>query len=348
VAMKKFRVAKLCVGLLCLLMATGLWGCGERTTEDSFEEEFTETITKIDLTAPESQKYRDWLEEFCTIPPTWGLEFLEPSSTSPKTNKPDIKESKSDWGREYVETSDARPVEESWKTWDWNDTWELELYSYDSNTRWDVLRARNKDTGETRFISEMFDLGLGFGGIFAVVHIDETCIIYSDSSGEEGWLYYFYALEQGESKYIGKRGDSGFLDGERTKWWYQECVDGSQALYYIDLRKMTTGDNDAEREIYREDGFYCRYACIAERDERSTIYFHINKVNLLNFIATYDLQDDRIVGFLELPLSDWHGMAQILPNRIYCFNQNLAIAYLQNSEKIDLSTIDFYVINLDI
>jgi len=366
---------RLCAALLCLLMTAGLCGCGERGDEKPSEEEFTEPITKIDLTAPENQKYREWLEAYFKNPiPDWKWEFIEPSSTSPKPDRPDMKPSiQDDWIHKGVEESYAQegPSQEDWKTWDWNDAWELELYcSRKSELGWDVLRARNKATGETKFIGETFnDAGIGFWSSFEAIYINEAYVVYR-CGHFDGWSYGFYALGQDKGLYIGRGRESGFLDEERTKWWYRE-YDYEQSdddsyppgylVSYIDLRKMAAGNADAEREVNIGNEYYCANGWMAERDGRSVACFGVSPwhpdLNALRdplCIALYDPLDDQIQDYLEVPPLGWTGMVQILPNRFYYFNDGQARAYIKKGDKINwdraeeqgLSAIDFYVINL--
>jgi len=348
---------KLCVGVLCLLMAAGLLGCGVRPAEDmpetAFEEEvFTQAVTKIDLSAPESQKYREWLEAYWTNPPLeLNVERIEPSSTEPKTNKPAIR---TDDYTSYLLAQEGFVEEESWKTWNWDDAWELELYCYKRGwVGWYVLRARNKVSGETQLIDDVFnDASHDFWSNFEVLYIDETYVIYRAGEMMESWWHYFYALGQEEAHCIGRRDQSGFLNEERTKWWHMEHNDDGPTLHYTDLQKLAAGDADAQRELsINETEAWFRDAWLAERGGRSVICFFTctyypdeNENRDPYYLALYDPLDGR-KDYLEVPLG-W--LTQIKPSRFYLFYMKPPNTFRMTYEELDLSTIDFYIINLDI
>jgi len=375
---------KLCAALLCLLLLAGLLGCGQK--EEPVEEEiFTEAITKIDLSAPESEKYRDWLEAY-SASNSWEPEVVEPSSTQPKPDKPDMNASNEEW---IFLVKGEGPAEESWKTWEWNDTWELEAYTYDrGGAAWYVLRTRNKTTGETQLISEVAaDIAGGYSNSFELIHIDETYIVYIFGDEYDGWTPCFYApgLDQGQRIDQGSS-PSGFLNAERTKWWYRDYVvladnvevdwpsemnymaldeeeyaywwrlSFDSVLYYIDLKKLAAGDADARREITR-GADQCTNAWMAERGGRSVVCFYV-MTGYPNskerdwgepyYIGIYDILDDEIKEYLEVPNLNWFETAVVLPNRIYSFRR-VYTPYTEQGESIlDFDNIDFYVINLDI
>jgi len=360
----------LCIALLCLLLA-GVLGCGERPVEDSFEEEFTETITKIDLSAPGNQKYREWLEACFADNSFWRDQVrIEPSSTDPKTNRPDIKESKDAWSHLIEESYSAEGLaNESWKTWDWNGIWELELYSYQKNeVGWDVLRARDKATGETQMIGETVNGLADSWGSFDVVHIDEAFVVYS--LGSDGWSYGFFTPGQSEVKYIGQSDGAGFLDEARTKWWYREYDYGQNdddsyppkhLVHYTDLRKMAAGDADAQREVLLESQYYCTNGWMAERNGQSVACFGVSTWNPEGncwwdplYLAFYNPLEDQTIDYLEVPPLGWDGMVRILPDKFYFFDLNQAKAYCKKGDQIDwdraealgLGGIEFYVINI--
>jgi len=327
-------IKKLCAALLCLLMVAGLWGCGERHSEEPFEEVFTETITKIDLSAPENQNYYDWLVEFYAQRGQHIQREFPPSSTESKADKPDINASEKA-RNEWVKYSLAqeKPAEEQWKTWDWNEIWELEQYRYEKDVLlWDVLRARNKTNGETQFIDELFYSNHDIPGYIEVLHIGDEYIVYG--SGEMGTMYtYFYTLEQNEKQYIGDGEMAGFFDNDPTKWWHRSKGTEDQ-LHYIDLRKKAAGDADAESEVFVGRNFWCRGAWMAERGGRSMACFLSYGAN----VVVYDPSEDRIEIELEVPQVGNPMIAAVLPDRCYYFDDTM----------YGWSRLDFYVINLDI
>ncbi|MDR2688124.1 MAG: hypothetical protein LBB75_10255 [Oscillospiraceae bacterium] len=359
---------KLCAALLCLLMAAGLWGCGK-------DEEFTEIVTKIDLAAPGSQKYRDWLEEYYASG-TGGREAIEPTSIGPKTDKPDMNASKEEL---IFLVKGEGPAKESWKTWDWTDAWELEAYSFRRDVGgWYVLRVRSKITGETQIIDEAAgDVVESFGCGFEMVHIDEAYVVYSFGDNES-WSYWFYAPRYGEGQRI-DRGSmpKGFLDETHTKWWYREYANAGDAseldyseldgeerarewhrmfdsvLYYLDLRKLAAGDADARREIIRGAN-QCTNAWMAERGGRSVMCFYVMTGDPYSrerdwgdpyYIGIYDPQEDRIQEYLETPNLNWCETVAVLPNRFYTFKEAYTVSE-EGKRMPAFDSIDFYVINL--
>ena len=367
---------KLCAALLCLLMA-GLWGCGEQGVEELPEEVFTEAITKIDLSAPGSKKYRDWLEKYFTEEPlNWDQEIVEPSSTRSKTPKPDIKTSKEvngffGWHNFTYEGAFV----EGWRTWDWNDTWEAEAYTYKNGNAmgWFVLRAHNKDTGETLLIDEVAgDIHEDNGVDFQVICIEEDYIVYRFGSVYNGWFYGFYSTGPGGglriSTYMGK----GFLDAERTKWWFEEYANMQEdfpprRLNYLDFRKLAAGDADWRHAVFGEGQNYnCINGWMAQRDGRDVACFLVLPIadwesgysytKMPLRFAIFDPLEGRVQKFLELPVVEYHEIAEIAPGGFYYFDSNydgggLSVffrqdEYARDRKELDYSAIDFYVINL--
>jgi len=382
---------KLCVGVLCLLMTAGLLGCGVRPAEDlpetAFEEEvFTQAVTKIDLSAPESQKYRNWLEEYYANPSLslWQeREFIEPSSTSQKMNKPDIKDSRNEW-RSMVEESYAQEgqIWEGWKTWDWNDTWELESYRYIQGwVFWEVLRMRNKVTDEIQMIDEIITdtAADDYGTDFEVTHIDKAYVVYSVGDWEQ-WSYYFYAFGQDERQFIGREGSAGFLDEERTKWWHRDYsykgdgpsgldyleLEGEEranewhrmldsVLHYVDLKKLAASDADARQEVAR-GADQCINAWMAERGGRSVMCFYVMTGYPYSkerdwgdpyYIGIYDPLEGQMLEHLEAPPMNCRTIVTILPSKFYTFSKVCTFSE-EGARKPVFESIDFYIINLDI
>jgi len=382
---------KLCVGVLCLLMAAGLWGCEQRPSEEPAEEVFTEAITKIDLSAPESQKYRDWLDKFYAIPyseePVPEQTGVEPPSTIPKSNRPNINEAKKDsyWYEMLSQSieegfSSEGAAEENWKTWGWNDDWELEAYEYKKNyLGWEVLRARNKTTDETRFIHEVFNDASGDNGWsnFRIAKIDESYIVYCIDDWMFSTRYFFFALGQEKPCFIGFAEKSGYLDETQAIWWYvdyapwgyenyNESAEYIYSLRYADLQKMAAGEKDAERIMFGNDeDWTLRQVWLTERGGHDIVYFYFSQITSIpigpggtqyeygpHYIGAYDPLTDSTSDFFELPFIEINSAYlsdPISPSGIhYYFDGQQAYPYFKNGEEIDLSAIDFYIINLDI
>ena len=378
---------RLCAALLCLLVTAGLWGCGERAAEDSpedsFEEEvFTQPITKIDLSAPESQKYRDWLDKFYANPyseePVPEQTVVEPPSTIPKSNRPNIKASKKDnsWYEMLSQSieegfSSEGAAEENWKTWGWNDDWELEVYEYKKNyLGWEVLRARNKTTDETRFIHEVFNDASGDNGwsSFKIAQIDDLYIVYCIDDWMVSPRYFFFALGQEKPCFIGHEGSSGYLDEKHTTLWYRHYDENTKprrSLRFVDLQKMAAGEKDAERIMLGSDeGWSYDRVWTTERVRYSTVYIHVVQVTNIpidvlawrceygpEYIWAYDPVSDVAVELLELPFIEEKCGYLSRPidesGTYYYYDWNQAYPYFKDGKETDLSTIDFYVINLN-
>jgi len=372
---------KLCTALLCLLMTAGLWGCGQGK---QLPELPNASITKIDLSAPKNKIYLDWLTEYYTQPQVQGglqndKPCIEPSSTEPKTYKPDIKESKlDDWLRQCLENvySQEELAEESWKTWDWTDAWEMEVYCYkNGGLGWDVLRARNKATNEAHYIGEIFnDGGTGFWSRFEVVHIDEAYVIYRTGGLDIPYCFFLYAPTQEKAYFIGYEGSSGYLDEEHEIWWYtdyapwgaenyNESAEHLHSLRFADFRKMTAGEKDAERIIFGGDEDWVdRKVWLAERGGHSTVYFYFSQITATpigpggtsyeygpHYIGAYDPLGDAVLGYLELPFIEinYANLSHPISSGIYYyFDWQQAASYFKGSEDLDISAIDFYVIEI--
>lgn len=360
---------KQAVGVLLAAAMVVVCGCGERAGGEggiSAPEKLSNaSVTKIDLSEPKNHKYLDWLKAYLTSRPRPSdspdrayFNTTVVPSTHPKPDKPNIKESRVDvWVKAIEENqSHINFATENWKTWEWNDTWELELYlskSDDWYIGWDVLRARNKITGETLYIDEMFneaDIGMEFWSSFEMTHIDETYVVYN-TGDIDSLSFHFFALGQSEGQDIGDRGYAGFLDEAHTKWWRWEQENG---LYYTDLRKLAAGDADAERAVIEGDQYLCRNGWMAECGGRSVACFFVLTYGEQEgggsfwyyplYLVVYDPLDDEVLGFLEVPIVDGKAPGADHPDKFYLFGLEPAKTLLR---KGDLSAAEFYVLDLD-
>lgn len=227
--MKKLIV---CMAVIMLLLAA----CGE--TPPLPEKQAKVDVTQIDMAAPENEKLQEWLDAYLTRQGN----LPEPSARTKK--RPDDKAFKEWLGNEEL------PDDESWKTWDWNEAWEVELYyCYQGSSHWFVLRARNKATDETQLINEAFCWSDGDAAPDLVSFVDESHLLYELTAFEYTTLYLF-TLEQGSVQITqGNCFDSwAFADEECTLlFWNQDYDD--KLLYFLDLRKMVSGENNAAQEL---------------------------------------------------------------------------------------------------
>jgi len=196
------------------------------------------TITKIDMAAPESRKYREWLEAYHT-------QLYEPKNNA-----------------SLPEPSTREEGGGTWRTWDWNDTWALEQYENPHDEGMKTLRARDKATGEIRIINEQMSYNYDGGHIQIVVDsiVDETHLLYSVACSFSSQSVYLYTLGQGSelimTKYVDSYEPLTFADETRTQlYWRENDLRGANALFYADLRKMVAGESGAVRKITQGNHF---------------------------------------------------------------------------------------------
>jgi len=329
---------------------------------------FAEAITKIDLSAPGSMKYRDWLEGYCAEPYAtredlkaleWASERLETNPKQLDMDAPKQVELEEEWGPDANILESGRDVTETWQAMDWYDDWEIELYSYNNGLLGkQVLRTREKTTGEKHTVVKVLrDLYVGNPATFEIVSVGRSYVLYRAASYDGTGWYYVYSPGQDEPQGMGEYGSmtSGFLDAERTKWWHQ----GYGILYYTDLRKLAAGEADAVREVAKGKGLWFSNAWIAQRDGQSVICYVCQSPipdDYQHYMGFYDLLEDKALeDVLALPPPlGYTGIVQIHPDIFYLFDYNQALAYFKKGDEIDwdraekqgIGAVDFYVINL--
>jgi len=263
------------------------------------------SIAEIDMATPENGKYRDWLEGYYTGARAERIEcppFPEPT-TQKKTGRPDNTAFRA-WRRRTWGRSLLAFAKDSWGTWDWNGTWELELYHYGVGIiGWDVLRARNKTTGETQFIHETFSHN-GFDGAYSTPWplriLDDTHLLY-EVSGYDISSVHLFALGQG-SVPITKNdyADWFFADEDYTRLYWSEREHDTMAFYCVDLLKMAAGESgvmkiSGEHQQGQLNAFHSqpspdgRYLCADAMDEEGL------------WLVLYDLVAGYEVYFGERP-----------------------------------------------
>jgi len=186
------------------------------------------SVNEIDLSAPENGKYRDWLAAHGERSYEQTRRLPEPSTR--RKRRPDntafkkwVKENKLQWVFMLYRVF----AEERWKTWEWNDDWNLELYDYrPGDWGWMILRAHNKRSGETQVIEEVFNdycLEHSSPRLSLSNIVDETHLVYSLSYFDYSDLYLF-ALGQGSVRLNA----IDYLD----EWSFAWADDNT--LYYFD------------------------------------------------------------------------------------------------------------------
>jgi len=257
------------VGIVLAAALLLLPACGQATQTEDTTAITTETqdkrpvgtmptvsITEINMSAPESERYREWLEiRYTQFPRQVNEPTLPKPSKRWKRNKPDD----SAFNEWLVDNSGKRRLalaKSSWQTWEWNDAWEVELYNY---TKGDlhrvVLRARNKITGETQNIAEIFNSYYHDVDYTRprLLHVAETYLLYQVIRDAD-LVLYLYSLEQGNI-YIGTDGYNwAFADRACTQLYWQSRNPDTEIteLCCADLRKMAAGESGAVRIITGE------------------------------------------------------------------------------------------------
>jgi len=346
---------RLCAGLLTLLL---LLPAGVTTAAPAIRpatfgvtEPFTlsgYSLTKIDLSAPENEEYRDWLSAYY-VPPSgntagWMSERVEPLP---------------------LKVERVGPKDQNERiTWDWNDSLELVRYECkdDDGSEDHQLYAREKATGKMQIIREIRndnDCCTDSWVWLSVTCVEPSYVIY-DVSAPGYKAYYFYAPGIEEPKFIGHYSGSGFIDDARSKWWYIGYNDGRSSTYYLDLEKLAAGDADAQREVLSGETYYysVNHSWMAKRGGRDVACYwavlHYPKENGdidridPYYIVVYDPEKDRIEGFIEVPqlTRGWPSPEAGLKGMCHYFESVQASAYFERGEELDLSGVEFYVIDL--
>lgn len=286
-------------------------GCSKQTTNTSEiniqPEDFENvTITKIDLGAPENQKYVDWLDE---------RDFGKDKYSN---NKP------YDWDK----TRKIKGFKEKTKithTKKWSDAWEIKLYDnrqfYKGKQE---LYARNKSTKEEILIDEVDNDYDGDGNYYFLVLkiLDETHMIYQKNDYEGFGPIFLYTLGQDSVEIIDTRqvNEWGFTGIDDTLLYWIEWNISILSLYCTDLEKMANGDDKAIRKLFSNDASYAL-------DETSLDF---------SFSIECPSSDNRYSHYLPIYLKDYYN------DQKYLVVYNLITGEQLCSEKLPILENDGY------
>ena len=332
------------LGILLLgLVLTGLFGCGEASSDAFAEWPMTAaenpwriTTEKIDLDKPKNRKYIDWArEDRAGI--NWRAGPLAPRTYStPKYFDTEP----------YLGQANVEPYPISW-----NETMELVV----ENTRtsefggYTELLVRDKATGETKKIAKgSFS---DCDNIVFDVHeiLSDTRFLYSQWYVDGGgpW-YYLYDLNVGGS--IGVAGIDNYdretlcdLGDGRYLWNNRDRYEGDErGLYLIDMSAFEAGGKSARRMLVPW----------SEQDSGSILHLSSDKRFVYMELyqgfdhtwrrAVYDVETGEPVALFELP-----GNAVGAPENSVLMGDDLEYVYNWGGSMDDPTIYSFCIIRYD-
>ena len=290
--MKKRYMA---LALACaLLFACGCGGTAEKQVKVS--------ITEINMAAPENGKYREWLYAYYTQFREWDKK---------KGNLPEL--------------STRQEGDETWKTWNWSDAWELELYENRHDEGMQILRACNKKTGEIQEIGRsdcIYGTDGTYYGVYLVSIIDETHLLYS-FAGWDIFSLHYYTLGQG-SVQITHYENWRFVNKECTLLYWSEYDYASDmaSRYCADLRKMAAGDSDAVWKL--PVAGYAQFPLLDETSIDNYLTLLVQEKLEPKHLTIWDLATKQMIYAGEIPvLEPFGGWVWIDENTQYYFGNLL-------------------------
>jgi len=286
------------------------------------------SITEIDMTMPENEAYRNWMEtdegDFYDYPAY--DEFIPKPSKRRKKNPPDS-EAFDQWRLHY--SPNAYWPKKTWKTWDWNDEWEIELYKLHYNGKygdvdWKVLRARNKLTGEIEAITETMSEYGSDGGYSSpyLVSIKDEYILYG-IAGYDYFSLYFYAPGQGSTLMFEEERAWDLAGPEHTLLCWAESVWDDdihyEDVYCADLRKMAAGEPNAVQKITEKSRKW--FSDMKHSPDGGWLLFLADDEEGKRWFTIYDLVAGREVYSAQRPVP--HGAFRwVSENTLYYFGKD--------------------------
>ena len=260
------------------------------------------TITEINMAAPENQKYREWLYAYYTQYREWN---------KTRGNIP--------------EPSTRQEGDEIWTTWNWSDAWDLELYENRRGEGMQILRARNKKTGEIQEIGRSNCI-YGTDGTYYAVYlqsiIDKTSLLYS-FAGWDIFSLHFYTLGQG-SVQITRNENWSFINEECTLLYWSEYDYASDTVsrYCADLRKMAAGDSNAVWKL--PVAGYAQFPLLDGTSIDHYLTLLVQEKSEPKHLTIWDLATRQKIYAVELPvLEPLGGWVWINANTQYYFGNVL-------------------------